>query len=243
MIMRIDSFMFTAKGGRDENQDSVGIKEAGASGRYIVADGLGGHQLGDLASRCAVDTLLGLWDENVLPGKEEFQAEVGKANEAILAVQKEKNCTTKSTVVMLCIRGCEAVWGNSGDSRLYFIRRGEILAHTDDHSVAYAKYRAGEITREEIPQDPDQSRLLRSLGSEQRWEPVVKGASDLQPGDAFLLCSDGFWEYVKDDEMRVDSLKARNAKEWAKLMLLRAAERIQPGCDNLSVITVMLQED
>ena len=79
-----------------------------------------------------------------------------------------------------------------------FRKKKEIAEYTDDHSVAYKKYKAGEITREEIGFDDDQSSLLRTLGSEDRYEPSVRELNLVpRKGDAFLLCSDGFWEYVK----------------------------------------------
>ena len=101
--------------------------------------------------------------------------------------------------------------------------------------------KTGEITKEQIPQDEDQSVLLRALGG-YRWEPVTGTVGDLAPGDAFLLCSDGFWELVGENEMLADRLSAGSADEWAEKMLRRAAEVMsrRTGCDNLSVITVML---
>ena len=69
------------------------------------------------------------------------------------------------------------------------------------------------------------------------------GRCDFLPSESLILCSDGMWEYLRDEEILVDCLKAKNAKEWAELLLLRAVARIRPGNDNLSLITVMLQPD
>ena len=166
---------------------------------------------------------------------------VEAANEAILQVQKEQFCSCKSTVVALSVEGGRAVWAHTGDSRLYRIHNGQLRQLTDDHSVAYLKYKTGEITKEQIPTDEDQSVLLRALGG-YRWEPATGAASDLTPGDAFLLCSDGFWELVGENEMLADRMAAAGADEWAEKMLRRAAEVMsrRKGCDNLSVITVIL---
>ena len=130
-----------------------------------------------------------------------------------------------------------------GDSRVYFIHDDRLHAYTNDHSVAYMKYRAGEITREQRATDEDQSRLLRSLGSEERNEPDVYAADvALAPGDAFFLCSDGAWEYLQDEEILIDYLKAETAADWAELMLLRIMERVDGENDNLSLVTVILTD-
>lgn len=241
--MRADSFTFTSIGGRSENQDAVGEVLSGNGGLFVVADGLGGHQAGRLAADCVVETLQKLWKASETEDEASFTAKIQKVNEAILAVQREKSLTTKSTVVALSVQGTRAVWANTGDSRLYFLHDGRIEAITEDHSVAYKKFKAGEITRDQIPLDEDQSSLLRSLGSPRRWEPDVRVRDGLEAGDAFFLCSDGMWEYLRDEEILVDCLKAKSAKEWAELLLLRAVARIRPGNDNLSLITVMLQPD
>ena len=134
-----------------------------------------------------------------------------------------------------------AVWAHSGDSRLYYFHRGWIAAVTDDHSVAYKKYKAGEIDKDEIAFDEDQSALLRTLGGADRFEPDVNGWPELlEPGDAFFLCSDGAWEFLKDEEILIDLLKAENAKHWAELMMLRMMDRIKGGNDNFTLQTIML---
>ncbi len=238
--MRIDSYSFSVIGGRDENQDALGKLIEGENAFFAVADGLGGHRLGSLASSCAVDTLLENWSGEEVCDAERMTAMVKSANDAILNIQREKNCGCKSTAVILNIQGDKAIWANTGDSRLYYIHDGEIAAYTEDHSVAYKKFRAGEISRAEIATDEDQSSLLRALGTPTRWMPDVSAEKRIVCDDAFLLCSDGFWEYVTDEEILVDYLKADDARDWAELMLVRAADRIPEDNDNMTLITVKL---
>lgn len=147
----------------------------------------------------------------------------------------------KTTAAVLAVGNDKAVLANSGDSRVYFIHKNELYMVTNDHSVAFKKYKAGEITRDMIGSDEDQSCLLRCLGGEDRYrselyEPDVC----VESGDAFMLCTDGAWEFLKDEEVLVDFLKAENARHWSELLLLRAMERINDGNDNLSVITVIV---
>ncbi|MBR6328787.1 MAG: serine/threonine-protein phosphatase [Lachnospiraceae bacterium] len=239
--MTFDVFDFSNSGGRGYNEDSVGFSIGGDGGIFVVADGLGGHSHGELASVCVKDTLLQAWRGGEADRAAWFSAVIAEANSRILAIQAEKNTVLKSTVVSLAIDGSHAVWAHSGDSRLYYIHRGWLRYVTADHSVAYKKYKAGEISRDQIATDEDQSSLLRTLGGQDRFEPDIYVCdTPIEPGDGFVLCSDGAWEYLKDGEIAIDMLKADNARRWAELLLLRMMDRISPGNDNLSLLTVMI---
>lgn len=237
-----DVFEYSNKGGRSYNEDRIGSSYDGAAGIFVVADGLGGHALGEEASAATVDAIVSGWDASEEDATEQLQEKIAAANQAVLRLQQEKGAVMKTTVAALAVNGEKAVWANVGDSRVYFIHKGSIHACTEDHSVAYKKYKAGEITREQIGMDEDQSRLLRSLGSEDRNEPDIHTADvPLEPGDAFFLCSDGAWEYLMDEEILIDYLKAETAEHWAELLLLRIMERVSGEHDNLSLLTVILQ--
>lgn len=87
----------------------------------------------------------------------------------------------------------------------------------------------------------DQSSLLRSIGGESRNEPEFYNPDgNITPGDAFFMCSDGAWEYLKDGEILIDYCKAADARMWAELLLLRIIDRVPGNHDNLSIITVMV---
>lgn len=238
--MRIDEYAYTSAGGRSYNEDSVGMKALDHGGLYVVADGLGGHLYGEMASSCAVNSILESFQRStnqISALKKCFS----QANENILALQKETHSKMKSTAVGLLIQGEQAYWAHVGDSRLYYIHNGEISAITADHSVAYKKYLTGEITRSQIAMDEDQASLLRTLGNPNRSQPDVGGSVDhLSSGDGFLLCSDGLWEYVRDQEILAEMLKTKTAKAWAQQLLLRVMERASQGNDNLSLITIRI---
>ena len=164
-----------------------------------------------------------------------------QANSAVLALQRENHTVMKSTAAVLAIENNKAILANSGDSRVYYFHNDTIAAYTNDHSVAYKKYKAGEITRDMLGGDEDQSRLLRTLGSEDRYLPDIFSPPNLvTSGDAFLLCSDGAWEYIRDEEMLVDLLKSETTQQWTELMLLRLMERIDGENDNVSIITIKI---
>ena len=240
--MTLDSYLYTNPGGRDYNEDAVGSRDFSDGALFVVADGLGGQVHSEQAAECVIRTLT----EAPLPVPEDaltdwMTQQLHSAGDQVLALQREQHGNMKSTAAVLMIRGDEAVWANVGDSRVYCFQDRELSAVTEDHSVAYKKYKAGEITRNQIGFDEDQSSLLRALGNPERNQPSCgKAPAPLKPGDGFLLCSDGLWEYVPDGEMLADFLKAESAREWAELLLLRAISRVRPGSDNLSLITVMV---
>lgn len=241
--MKIDSYIFTSPGGREYNEDYAGMKNTDNGAVFVLADGLGGHRFGELASECAVNSIISDLSDVSDPEKDtqtRLQESIEQANGKILDLQQEKAAKMKSTVVALCIESDVANWANVGDSRLYHLSNGEIISITDDHSVAYKKYKAGEITRAQIGSDEDQSSLLRVLGGSGSCKPDFASAQ-INSGDGFMLCSDGIWEYLYDNEVLFDFLKADTAQEWAELMLLRVIERIHGDNDNLSLITVILK--
>lgn len=238
--MILHSYAFSSKGGREENQDSVAVHEEDNCGIYVLADGLGGLQNGKEASELAVKLLEFSWK----PGKNDdpaawLEGQFEKANQLLEKYSEVKKVKVRTTLVALRLDGQKATWAHTGDSRLYYLHKGTISRLTEDHSVAYKKYKAGEIRRSEIAKDEDQSSLLRTLGGSERWKPDMD-SSTVEEGDAFLLCSDGFWEYVHDDEILFDLLKASSARDWAERLLVRVLSRVEGNNDNLSVLTVIV---
>ena len=235
--MTLDSYLYTSPGGRDHNEDAVGRREIPGGEVFLLADGLGGHRGGEAASTCVVDSL------TQAPAPQEgeelsqwLEAGIAQAHQAVTGLQESSRGSMKSTVVALALTDREGCWAHVGDSRLYWFRGDRLQAYTHDHSVAYAKYKCGEITRAQIGQDEDQSSLLRALGNPSRNQPDLGGDREPpQPGDSFLLCSDGVWEYLRDGEILVDLLKTETAQEWGQLLLLRVIGRVTPGSATLSL--------
>lgn len=163
------------------------------------------------------------------------------ANSRILAAQQEPGQEEmRTTAVALALAEGNACWAHIGDSRLYHISGGTITQVTRDHSVTYMKYLGGEISYMDVCHDDDRSSLLRVLG---KTTCVPEGGSaSVVSGDAFLLCSDGFWEFVYNEEILADCLKAHTPEEWVHLMLLRHIGRTSTGNDNFSLIAVFVEE-
>lgn len=239
--MKISAFSYTNRGGQDHNEDSIRCRTDGRRGVFVVADGLGGHQCGEVASALAADALF----DGCMEGREwtceGMESLLRAANDRLLDQQAlPGQADMRTTAALLLLEENRALWAHVGDSRVYRFCGGALSSVTRDHSVTYQKYLGGEISRLEICHDEDRSSLLRVLGRE-GCRPE-SGGSGLEPGDAFLLCSDGFWEYVYDEEMEIDLHKAATPEHWAQLMLLRHIRRVPPGNDNFSVITVFVEE-
>lgn len=238
-----DSFFYTSPGGRERNEDAVGERELPFGRLFLLADGLGGHQRGEMASACVVDAMKGAPQPE--DGQELSQwlaQQIQGANQKLLALRESTQWSMKSTLVALLLADGEACWAHVGDSRLYYLHGDSLESVTNDHSVAFAKYKSGEITRGQIGKDEDQSSLLRALGNPERNQPDLgRPREALRRGDGFLLCSDGLWEYLYDQEVLADYLKSETAREWGEMLLLRAMDQMEPGNDNLSLITVRVE--
>jgi len=225
-------FEYSNAGGYSVNEDSVGCREGLAGCCFALADGLGGQGHGDVASQAAVELLL--------KGAVRTRQDVARAFEvAQRGVEGAQQWFpgARSTGVLLALRDGAALWGHVGDSRLYRFTRGRLAHVTADHSVSYMKHRSGAMDHNAIALDEDRSGLLRALGGKQSKPDI--GVAPLRPGDdAFLLCSDGFWEYLRDEEILIDLLKSATPREWAEHMLLRHIRRARPGNDNYSLIAV-----
>ena len=229
---------YTDCGGRPYNEDTcLGCtRENGLC--LVVADGLGGHGGGEQASQMAAQVICRGWDSRA--DKDMLTGLIRKANEAVLAIQTPA-CAMKTTAVVLTVEDNKAVWAHVGDSRLYHFYNGKLVFQTKDHSVAQMGVLLGDITPDEIRFHPDRSRVLRALGQDGELK-VDAAERELEKGKhAFLLCSDGFWEYVLEPEMEQDLSAAREPDEWIERMRKRLNERIPEDNDNNTAAVAWLE--
>lgn len=231
----------TDRGGRSHNQDNCGYLMLDEGACWVVADGLGGHLGGEVASAIAVEAILNSFRQNPALSPQALEGHIVAAHKAIREKQRQEphlsNCRT--TAVLLVSDYESALWAHAGDSRLYHIRGGRIKFQTKDHSVPQVMVDAGEIAFDSIRHHEDRNRLLRALGAEGEPRPTVQKESQrLYPEDAFLLCVDGFWEHVFETEMEVDYSKAAAPAEWLARMEARIARRAKEDQDNYTAIGV-----
>jgi len=233
-----DANSYTSSGGRQVNEDSVLIIRSDGQFAAAVADGLGAYGGGDIASSAATAAVQnslppdGITDEAVLHSCLEA------ANIAVLKRQKP-GIPMKSTVVILTAENGRAAFAHVGDSRGYFFRNNRVTCRTTDHSVSQMAVQQGDITPAQIRFHAGRNTLLRALGADYRAYGEVTALPPLLNGDAFLLCSDGFWEYVTEAEMESDLTAAKATSDWLERMLKRIEKSAPKGNDNLSAVAVI----
>ena len=200
----ISYHLISKEGERDYNEDSIGYAQHDNCFLFLLADGLGGHGRGEMASAIALDQGKNVFADNFEDIEKCLNLSFKKAQDNILAMQKlDRACMDmKTTMVALHITEEKIRWGHIGDSRLYYFSNKKLVSYTADHSVPYMLYIAGSIKEKEIRRHPDRNRLLRVLGTD--WETPKYELSEeinIETKQYFLLCSDGFWDFIDEKNM------------------------------------------
>jgi protein phosphatase len=248
---------------RDHNEDSLLYLKLCLNntsiertwGVYIVADGMGGHAGGEVASGLAIRRAAEVIMENYLAFsldpevrydqiqvKEIVRHAVLQANEAVRQEALARSNDMGTTLTMALVVGDRATIANIGDSRTYLYREGKLRRITKDHSLVMRLVELGQIQEKDIYTHPQRNAVLRSLGDRSNVE-VDLYTERLQPGDVLLLCSDGQWEMTHDPEMeRILSTIDDVEPEVVCQELIVSANRAG-GEDNITSIIVFFQED
>lgn len=222
-------------GGRANNEDSYVAKKTEDSYLFVVADGLGGHEDGEVASRAAVDAI----KEYLISGQNnDVAGAVERANEIVLARQELTSSKMKTTVALAYVGPEETVIAHVGDTRVYAFRNGKIVFQTMDHSASQLAVSAGEIELSGIRGHVDRNVLTRALGASERVKVDISTFSN-DRFDALLLCSDGFWEYVYENEMERELAACDSAKKWLYKLRTIQLDRAPEKCDNNTAIAVL----
>lgn len=233
---------------RTVNEDrAVVVNDLGGLSLAIVADGMGGHQAGDIASQMAVELL----QQQLQPVTREVPPEARKAllesavvttNEQIFefASGREHFHGMGTTVVAVLADDKSAVIAHIGDSRAYLVRAGRIEQLTEDHSLVNELLRNGQITREEADHHPRRNVLTRALGTESGIEVDVREIA-WQSGDTLLLCSDGLSSLVDSERMAALIAGEGDLEEKAELLVNEALHA--RGDDNITVVLLCNSED
>ena len=233
-------------GERDHNEDYTGVQVKGDACCFLLADGLGGHGGGDEASRLVVECIRSDFARYgaVTPDYLKRCFELGQRMLIQAQEKQRRRMEMKTTLTVLLADRARIQWGHIGDSRIYYFQKHRLQARTSDHSVPQMLVAAGKLKEKQIRGHADRNRLLRVMGTE--WDgPQYEIAQPLQRagGEAFLLCTDGFWEWITERQMQHALRKAGTPAEW-----LAAMEKtvIKNGTgrhmDNYSAVAVFLQE-
>jgi protein phosphatase len=220
---------------RERNEDSCLVRTD--TGLWAVADGMGGHEAGDLASRILVESLNAIERPvAALDLLEQCETQIFRANQQIMDVSRARSgATIGTTVAVLLVRDGHyaCVW--AGDSRVYRISGGAIRQVSRDHTEVEELVAAGTLSRKDAESWPNNV-ITRAIGAAEDLElEVVTGSAD--PGDIFVICSDGLTKHLGDDEI-LQYVAGRNARSACEAMLELALER--GGLDNVTVVVVRL---
>ena len=217
---------------RATNQDAL-VVLPGPYGLFGVADGMGGQKAGDVASRMAV-TLLGRALEGAKPSEALLRGGIEEANLMIYEEQLNNDDYSGmgTTITVIWEDRDRVLLGHVGDSRAYRLRNGEIRQISQDHSMVAELVRDGVITAEEALSHPYRNIITRALGASDTVDADVLEL-DKQPGDVFLICSDGLSEYVREAQIR-EVLLSMPMEEAADELLGRALSG--GGRDNISLV-------
>ena len=209
----------TKEGDRSINEDYIGNITLEGTHLFCLADGLGGHGKGEVASEIVVKESISAFKSN---DKSDTLAKCFmQAQENLLKKQIKENSRDemKSTLTLLLLKAKSALWGHVGDSRIYLFRKSKLFTRTLDHSVPQMLVSTGEINEKDIRFHEDRNRLIRVMGME--WNTPKYALSEeiaTQSGDAFLLCSDGFWELIDEKEMSKLLKKSKSPEGWLSAM-------------------------
>jgi protein phosphatase len=243
---------------RKNNEDTVGdpailARVVGGAARlkargalFAVADGMGGHSRGELASHLAVATLFSSYYKSSADHQDALVAAVEAANASVFLAGGAANADLEKTsplrmgttlVAALCLDG-RVLFANVGDSRAYLLSSGELRQVTTDHSLVAEEIRLGMLNADEAKHAPFKNVLTRALGAEKDSNAEVFDTA-WSPGDAFLLCSDGLHGVVEEPAMK-DALAGTSPDDAARRLVALANEA--GGPDNVSVVVVRLEE-
>lgn len=236
--------LLSDKGDRSNNEDNIGMYQREQEYCFVLADGLGGHGKGEVASLLGVETAIKVF---AVEGAGEESLEVSFLNAQKEILDRQHSDMTardmKTTLVILHISETMVWWGHIGDSRLYYFQNERLVQRTLDHSVPQMLVAAGQLKEKQIRNHPDRNRLLRVLGVDcDSLKYQLEEAKERAGKQAFLLCSDGFWELIEEKKMQSCLKKAKTPSEWLNLMeeIIRKNGEGK-NMDNYSAIAVWLE--
>jgi serine/threonine protein phosphatase PrpC len=248
--MKYTIFQESRIGKRPYQQDRLGHWHTKDALFLVVADGMGGHAHGDVAAQITLDCLGGAFRSEAKPkiaDPDRFLFNIiGRAHAMILhqtqrlGLAQDASSSPRTTVVACLVQDGYAHWSFVGDSRLYVLRDGRILARTRDHTPVQMLIDAGRIREEAAATHPDRNKLLQCLGGPRppRVEPTAHAR--LAEDDVVLLCSDGFWGPLTQRQLLMGVLGKDLKKALPELITL-AETRAGPRCDNISVLAIQWQ--
>ena len=241
--MRFTIFQDSRLGDREGNEDRVGYTYSRDVLLMVVADGMGGHLGGEVAAEIAVAEITRRFQHearNKLKKPFDFLVSaIQSAHRAIVSHAVEQNLLEcpRTTIVACIVQNGSAYWAHAGDSRLYVLRRGEVVAQTQDHSRVQMMIDSGEITAEAAARHPERNKIFSCLGGVVPPQIASGREFRLEPGDTIMLSTDGFWGQIPG-RMVGEMLRKQPIVEIMPGLLEEAQRRARGESDNLSIVAM-----
>jgi len=245
--MRFTIYQESRQGGRSNNEDRTTYCYSRDALMMVVADGMGGHHYGEVAAQIAIQTLADTFQREAKPLIGDpfrfLQKAMTNAHHAILdySARHRMSDTPRTTCVACVIQDNVAYWAHAGDSRLFLMRAGKVIAQTKDHSRIRLMIEEGLLTEAQAAVHPDRNKIYSCLGSPTPPEIEFSRKTPLAHGDIVLLCTDGLWGVTSGELMAV-ALKGANLLQAVPMLLSQAEVKGGPHGDNLSVVAVRWEE-
>lgn len=242
-MMHIEVASRSEVGARSHNEDDLRLGTVGQRLYAVLSDGAGGHSNGAMASDIVVRTAQVVLQRATVFNPAVLEAAIEEANDVLNAGQQgyKSHQRMHATVVALWIDtdSEQALWAHVGDSRLYRVRQGRAEQLTADDSVVQHMVDAGFIKPEEAKHHPKKNQLLAAMGSEETPEVhVTRQPEAIRDGDAYLLCSDGWWDTLELDDIERTMLNAEAPTQWLDQMAAMVAQSRVVNQDNYTAVAV-----
>ena len=239
--MKFSVFQVSRKGGRQLNEDRMGYSYTRSSGILLLADGMGGHPEGEVAAQLTLQAMSAQYQKEANPEIADVTAfltsAVMGAHRQIIkyAIEKGMLDTPRTTVVAAVVQDGTATWVHCGDSRLYLVRNGKLVTRTRDHS--YMEQPPAGQTAARAAERINRNILFTCLGSPTKPVFDITGPIALQQGDKILLCSDGLWDSLPDDDI-VRQLSAKPVGQAVPDLVENALQKGGATSDNVTAIAL-----
>lgn len=247
-MLEMQTCFLSEVGGRSRNEDACGYWTSETGCCWVVSDGAGGHGSGDVAARLVVSSMLRSFSAHPQVGPNTASSLLQRANDAVVE-EKTTGGTADdmhATAVLLLIDPHDrvAVWGHVGDTRIYLFRRGRVAYQTRDHSLVQNMIDAGYGSVDMLRTHPQRSLLTSAIGSAESIALSVSAEPlALHPGDVFLMCTDGWWEYVEEDDMERLLNSTPTPQAWLESMSELIRSRASESNDNFTAVCVSMIEE
>jgi len=247
--MRFAVYQTSKIGGRKYNQDRVGYAYTDTAVLLVLADGMGGHSHGEIAAQITIQTFMQVFarvaQANIADPAEFLRETTKKCHEAIIdyAQLNQLEGSPGTTCVAALVQDGKVTWAHAGDSRFYLLRERKVAGVTHDHSVVQQWADWGLITKADMKTHPDRNKITNCLGGvEDMFYVEVSSSISVQTGDVLLLCSDGFWSPLTEDEIAEGLALGALPNSLGQLIEI-ALGRERERADNTTAVVIRLGED